>query len=248
MATEYDDVVAQNERQAAADDFVHRLQGRCAFESVLDVACGTGLFALAALDAGAARVTGIDVSESMLAEAWKRVQSQNSTVEGIDFLELSMDDLSPLASDSFDAVLCMGNSLPHLTDHRQLDRAVSEFARVLRPDGLLVLQILNFERILQRKERIVGVTSNGRIEHIRFYDFLSDQLRFNHLRIDWHRSTPETRLESTLLKPLNRIELEGHLVRYGLTRTELFGDLEWNPFKAVSSPCLVAVSGFERRA
>jgi SAM-dependent methyltransferase len=40
--------------------------------TILDVGCGSGVYAVALLDRGAASVTGIDVSESMLALARKR--------------------------------------------------------------------------------------------------------------------------------------------------------------------------------
>ena len=41
--------------------------------TVLDVGCGSGVYAAALLDRGAAAVTGVDVSESMLAIARKRM-------------------------------------------------------------------------------------------------------------------------------------------------------------------------------
>ena len=46
-------------------------------DRVLDAACGTGDFAVADLRAGAARVTGLDFSEAMLAGPGARSRASN---------------------------------------------------------------------------------------------------------------------------------------------------------------------------
>jgi demethylmenaquinone methyltransferase/2-methoxy-6-polyprenyl-1,4-benzoquinol methylase len=98
-------------------------------DRVLDVCCGTGDLALAALDAGG-RVTGLDFSERMLQRA-RRKSSEVEWVEG-DALAL------PFADGSFDAVT-VGFGVRNFAD---VERGLADLRRVLRPGGrIAVLEI-----------------------------------------------------------------------------------------------------------
>jgi SAM-dependent methyltransferase len=93
---------------------------------VLDVATGPGWVAAQAAERGAS-VVGVDVAEAMIARA-------RSAHPELDFRRADAHEL-PFADASFDAVV--GNLVVmHLS---RPERAMAEFARVLRPGGRLVL-------------------------------------------------------------------------------------------------------------
>jgi demethylmenaquinone methyltransferase/2-methoxy-6-polyprenyl-1,4-benzoquinol methylase len=91
-------------------------------DAVLDACCGTGDLAVAAARAGG-RVTGLDFSEPMLERA-RRKAPELEWICG-DLLEL------PFADASFDAAT-VGFGVRNVDD---LQRALSELRRVLRPGG-----------------------------------------------------------------------------------------------------------------
>jgi demethylmenaquinone methyltransferase / 2-methoxy-6-polyprenyl-1,4-benzoquinol methylase len=95
-------------------------------DRVLDAACGTGDLALAALEAGG-DVTGLDFSERML----ERARRKSDAIEWIrgDVLALPFDDAT------FDAAT-IGFGIRNVED---LDEALRELARVLRPGGRLAV-------------------------------------------------------------------------------------------------------------
>lgn len=99
---------------------------------VLDVGCGTGMFAERIREAlPGAQVWGIDLVAGMLdkgAERWERQSGHVMPVQGD-------SERLPFASGSFDFVTC-ANSFHH---YPHQDRAVAEMNRVLRPDGRLFL-------------------------------------------------------------------------------------------------------------
>jgi demethylmenaquinone methyltransferase/2-methoxy-6-polyprenyl-1,4-benzoquinol methylase len=95
-------------------------------DRVLDAACGTGDLAIADLKAGAARVTGLDFSEQMLARARKKAQLE--WVKG-DMLAL------PFADETFDAAT-VGFGVRNVED---LELGLRELRRVLRPGGRLAI-------------------------------------------------------------------------------------------------------------
>jgi ubiquinone/menaquinone biosynthesis C-methylase UbiE len=99
---------------------------------VLDVGCGTGVFAARIREAlPKARVCGIDLVAGMLtkgAERWRRVADRVAPVQGD-------SERLPFAAGSFDVVTC-ANSFHH---YPHQERAVAEMLRVLKPGGRLML-------------------------------------------------------------------------------------------------------------
>jgi SAM-dependent methyltransferase len=93
---------------------------------VLDVATGPGWVAARAAERGAS-VVGVDVAEAMIARA-------RSARPDLDFRLADAHDL-PFADASFDA-LVSNFAIMHLS---RPERAMAEFARVLRPGGRLAL-------------------------------------------------------------------------------------------------------------
>ena len=96
---------------------------------VLDAGCGTGFYTDWLTEQGAT-VAGVDASEEMLARARERADD-DATFYRADLGE----DLTFAESDSFDGVVS-ALALDYVADWRQ---PLSEFARVLRPGGFLVL-------------------------------------------------------------------------------------------------------------
>ena len=107
--------------------------------SVLDVGCGSGLFAIAAAQLGARRVIGIDVNPRCVAVSWQN-QAQLAPGARIAFgtaSALSPADLAALGT--FDLVYAWG-SLHH---SGAMWEAIRNVARQVAPGGTLVLAIYN---------------------------------------------------------------------------------------------------------
>lgn len=100
---------------------------------VLDCPCGFGRHAIPLTDAGY-RVTGLDRSESQLAEAERRRGEREwpRLLRG-DYREL------PFADGSFDAVLTLFTSLGYLERDEDVG-VLRELRRVLRPGGALIVE------------------------------------------------------------------------------------------------------------
>jgi len=105
-------------------------------ERVLDVACGTGLVALAAADTVGAsgRVVGVDLSGRMVEVARERARARG--LPGARFARMDAERLV-LGDASFDVVTC-ALGLMYVSDPA---RALAEMTRVLRPGGRLVLAV-----------------------------------------------------------------------------------------------------------
>ena len=235
IADQYDEITGAAGRAESARAFVRELDSRHEIASAVDAACGSGLYALL-LAEGGARVIGADISAGMLAEARRRGQAAGAEVE---WVQASMQDLAGALAGPLDAALCMGNSLPHLLADADLEAALASFARVLRPGGVLAVQILNYARVLARGERVVGIDRHQDRFYVRFYDFLDERVRFNILAVDLSVPTHGHALHTTTLRPYTLAPLAAALARHGFADVQAFGDLRFGPFEEGASDMLV---------
>lgn len=121
-------------------------------EKVLDAGCGTGNYAIALATAGF-QVTGIDYSPGMLKCAKSKVT--NALAENLSFQQMDMNSSLTFPDSTFDHVISM-STLWTVNDPLF---TLTEFARILKPNGtLIILQVIKSE----------GITSTlrNRIRHL----------------------------------------------------------------------------------
>ncbi len=99
---------------------------------VLDVPCGQGRHAHLLAETGL-DVTGLDYSKPLLARAKER-----GTATNLRYVRGDMRSLPPRWTGRFDAVVNLFTSFGFFTEPDDDARVVREFARVLRPGGVLV--------------------------------------------------------------------------------------------------------------
>lgn len=105
---------------------------------ILDVATGTGDFALQALTINPKQITGIDISEGMLEIGRKKIRDRNLSTM-IELLHGDSENL-PFGENKFDAVTVAFG----VRNFENLKRGMGEIYRVLRPGGTLV--VLEFSK------------------------------------------------------------------------------------------------------
>jgi glycine/sarcosine N-methyltransferase len=110
---------------------------------VLDCSCGIGTQAIGLAKRGY-RVHGTDISARSIDRARdeSRRLGARLTLEVADFR-----DLSSVEGD-YDVVLSADNALPHLLDDADLTQALHAMRAKLRPDGLLVISIRDYDKAL----------------------------------------------------------------------------------------------------
>jgi ubiquinone/menaquinone biosynthesis C-methylase UbiE len=135
----------------------------------LDAGCGSGIMARYLVEAGA-RVLGVDAAEEMIAMARQLanqyVASQDERSPQLRFERIATIDHLPLADQSLDGVLC-SSVLEYVPNPAA---CLAEFARVLRPGGLLVVSVANRKSLVRRAQ--VATHRLGRVLRQRWCAFL----------------------------------------------------------------------------
>lgn len=114
---------------------------------VLDLGCGTGEHARFLVDRGF-EIVGVDASESMLEQALDL-----PVPAGLTFIGGSITELQELTEGAFGGAICLGNTLPHLRTEGELVAFAEGLRRVLLPGSSLLLQLINYERVLATGQR-----------------------------------------------------------------------------------------------
>jgi demethylmenaquinone methyltransferase / 2-methoxy-6-polyprenyl-1,4-benzoquinol methylase len=105
---------------------------------ILDVATGTGDFAIQALTLNPDKVTGVDISEGMLEVGRKKIRERSLTSK-IELLYGDSEKL-PFPENNFDAVTVAFG----VRNFEDLEKGITEIYRVLKPGGMLV--VLEFSK------------------------------------------------------------------------------------------------------
>jgi SAM-dependent methyltransferase len=120
----------------------------------LDFGCGVGRLTRA-LGTRYEAAVGVDISEAMVAQA----RQLNESFPQCEFLVNDSPDLARFETDSFDFVYS-NIVLQHLPSVAEIERYVTEFLRIARPEGLVVFGIpahVRFPYSLQPRRRLYGI-------------------------------------------------------------------------------------------
>ncbi len=237
----YDVMVDWEERLEREEPFFRDLFGQVKARQVLDVGCATGGHVLRFAEMGL-EAFGVDPSAEML----RRAEDRAGGRAGVRFFQAGFGELAQRVGNGFDVVTCLGNTLPHATTRPELDWALADMAAVLRPGGLLVIQQLNYDRILAERRRFLGVSSGVRdgVEQLffRFYDFDGEQLTFNVVTFRREAGGWSFQAGSTRLRAIRQGELADALAGAGFGPVHWYGSYNREAFDPASSGDLVAVA------
>ncbi len=122
--------------------FIEKLRSS-GVKRVLDVAGGTGFHAIQLSKAGF-DVTMADLSARMVEKAKENASDHAAEfdIHQCDWLDLDLEFSEP-----FDAIVCLGSSYPHLMVSSDRRAALGMFRKLLRKDGMLILDHRNFDAI-----------------------------------------------------------------------------------------------------
>lgn len=198
----------------------------------LDLACGSGGYSIELARRGQV-VQGVDLSEEMIRTARLKAKEAGLAVD-FDVKDMASD----LGKNRFGAVLFIGNSLVHAHDLSHIQTVLNRVYDSLTERGVLILQILNYDRILDRQAYVLPVIDRGGVRFERRYVPDGSHLVFQTVLTDQeHRVEHHVRLF-----PIRSSELQIALANAGFQAIELHDDFTTAPFDSSATFALVATA------
>jgi glycine/sarcosine N-methyltransferase len=222
--------------QAAQANFVLDSFPDAAKLSLLDVGCGTGDLALE-LSKSFNRVTGIDLDSAML-EFARESAPENTVFQNLNMLEIRRR----FGEDSYSGVLCFGNTLVHLNELESMSTFIQHARAVLGKKGKLLIQLINYDRILDQDIKALPTikTDNCTFERNYHYDPKNHMVKFETiLTIKTRGASIRNQIP---LYPLRKLELQSILEAAGFNSISYFGNFKRDPLKKNSVPLVVEAS------
>ena len=239
LAESYDLLISWKTRLRRERPFFSKIFKEYRVRRILDTACGTGMHAAAFHDWGY-HVVGTDLSAPMIEKARENVGGRD-----IGFIQAGFEELSKIEG-LFDAVTCVGNSLPHVLTDDGLDASLANMRDVLLPGGILVIHGNNYDRITSLQERFMPVAQVRRNGHdymfLRFFDFHGERLTFNVVSMRKEGGVWKMFPDSSTHRALTRSLLVEHLERTGFVEIRCFGAFTGEPFDEIQSDNLIVVA------
>lgn len=251
LAPIYDRMIRWESRMKFETPLFADLWARYGTRRVLDAACGSGhhlrLFCEQGLEA-----TGADASQAMLDLARQQIEELPEGRRPA-LVQAVWSELPGKVSGTFDAVVCVGNSLPYVTEADALHRSLEGLWACVEPGGFLLIQFKNFAGMRARGEQFLPLSagtdpSNGReVLCLRIYEWDKRIVNFKVVLLrrgeeagssagGWtmdHWTTPlATYGPADVIVPLEAMG----------AATELYGSLAMDAFDPVASPDVVILA------
>jgi len=200
---------------------------------ILDLPCGQGRHAIE-LSRRGYDVTGVDLSPYLLGVARERARAS-----GVRVRWRSGDMREPVAGETFDVVLNLFTSFGYFEEEADDQLVLSAAARMLKPAGRFVLEVINGERTMARfQEREWFTVGQAAVIEQRTLDRSTRRMV-----VERTVSTPaETEVNVHAVRLYGGDELEGMLRAAGFGRVDLYGDWNGEPFTRESRRVLAVGS------
>ena len=201
--------------------FASELHGK----TILDVGAATGNLT-AYLSSQGYEVTAIDLSERLIAKAAEK----GVTVQQLNML--AIDELP-----TFDNIVCIGNTLPHLDSKTSVQLFLQKAYGQLTQGGKLVLQLVNFQKYFaQQQGDYLGnlpLIENDKVKFERYYYLNAEG------KIIFKTILDDTIKNEELLQPIFADQLTPWLTQIGFQAINLYGNFKKDPFDKEKSMALI---------
>ena len=138
-------------------------------QTVLDASCGPGTQAIALARLGYT-ITAADPSAGLLSRA-RQNAADYEVSDHITFIQSDFQNLHNRVSGPFDAIITKGNAIPHLLRDDQIEETLLIFSELLRPGGLLLIGMRDFEPLIEDRPRFMpGRVHDGPEEQVITFD------------------------------------------------------------------------------
>ncbi len=202
---------------------------------VLDIGCGIGTLSLA-LTNHYQNILGIDMDAEMIRAATKKMKDESKSIQ---FKQISMLKLDAFFDkNSIDGIICFGNTLVHLNSLDEITEFLQQSKALLKSNAKLLLQIVNYDKIIEKNIRQLPLIENDEITFERNYYYRKSENKIDFNTRLTVKSTQQIIENSIELLPLLKKELTLLLNKAGFDNCNYYGNFNQEPY-SIDSPALI---------
>lgn len=198
---------------------------------LLDIGAGTGNVAYALSEAG----YHISAAEPDPALRQAMIDKQTGETPRLRITEETMQQLGQSAA-LYDGIYCIGNTLVHLSNMQEVSQFFSDAYDKLRPNGALLIQIVNYEKVLTLHNFSFPVLEREQFTFERKYDLVDGKIIFTATLTVGDQAATNT----IPLLPLTVHQLLPLLEQSGFQNIEYYADYKKQPYTANSAALIIA--------
>jgi hypothetical protein len=150
-----------------------------------------------------------------------------------------LDLKDKLGENKLDTVFCIGNSLVHLDTTLQMKEFFNNCKHILKKDGTLIIQIINFDRVISKDVKSLPTIYNDEMgltfERFYRYDQISNKVFFKTVL-----SVEQQKIQNEIsLTPITHDEITALLNSAGFNKLNVYGDFNKSSFEKENSYMLI---------
>lgn len=205
---------------------------------VLDLGCATGGYAIAIAEQGH-EVTAIDLDDDMIQILAHKIKDKDLK------LKWQTGDIREVGKleETYDLIYCIGNTIVHLENLEEVEVFLKDAHDRLKPGGKLVIQSVNYDRILKNKIQSLPeiVREYPALSFFRRYHHEEGHIRFVGALTVSEGAERKTWTAETQLLPILKDDLKQAFMKIGFSEMGFYGDFLETPF-SIESPALVTLT------
>ncbi len=210
IAEHYESIFPFNAQQLI---FIEHNAPSSTHTKLIEIGSARGSLTSACANAGY-QVQGLELDNNMVKLAQVAYPSIPFFAENM----LEMDQV--FAKNTANVMVCFGNTLVHLTHLEQMQTFLNKAYKILRRNGKLLIQFINYDRIIEQSIKALPTIENKDITFVRDYQLISDsQLDFT-VTLTIHQSGEKIQ-NTQQLYPLRKVDFEQMAQKAGF-KTEAF--------------------------
>jgi glycine/sarcosine N-methyltransferase len=205
---------------------------------LLDVGCATGSMSIA-LSPYCGKIDAFDLDNEMIKIAQQKARKQDN----INFYYGNMAQLIDQSQNSnYDLVFCYGNTLVHLLSIEDISNFLKQVYEILKPNGKLALQILNYDYIIDNKITELPTIENDHIRFDRTYQFNSDNRLIDFNTKLTIKKNNEAINNTTRLFSIRPLEIKSQLSNQGFSDINMYSSYKKAKLSNTELPLIITAT------
>lgn len=211
---------------------------------IIDIGAGTGNLSLE-LSKVFDNISGIELDKEMFEIALEKAKNNNKNIsfENINMLNLT----EKFEKESFDAAVCFGNTLVHLNNDSEISDFLSEVKNILKTKGKLLIQIINYDRIIDNNIKSLPTIENEYIKFERFYDYNPHSNKVSFKTVLTDKQTNNIIDNCIDLYAIRKLNLEQLLKQSGFQDIKYYGNFNKEELTKESIPLIISCKKMEAK-